>query len=426
MNSLIASQPHGPPGHHRNRFVAISRLPGLILVVVITTLVPCFWGHTILGFNLSGWSWVIALLTAILMLLSPGKGRATFPWVLWIPWILLLLLNLMLRPHQDVLQRTLQILCPLVVGVAASTLRLSLDYLPAFTRLMQVTVILLLVSIAVNLNMVMTITSSGGSAMAPQAITAVLLSTYFFSLINTQSKGYIIYFAACLIVPFVTMVRGAIVGLAVSIVGSLSHQRLGTRIALALLIIAGGVAALSMPRFQKRMFRSGTGTIKDISLDNPNFDAGGRQTMWDVLKAGIRKSPWIGHGGNAHAQAIRDAGYTLIEPHNDWLRIAHDYGIPFAALFPLAVFMQIRHGLRRARRTVLPVRVLYFSGLTAFIPMLTLMCTDNVLVYAQYFGNLHFLWLGLAYGIDPANDRQRSGSMPPPIAVQSDRNHIAN
>lgn len=394
-----------PPAQSAPRKQPLSRLHALIWIVIASLLIPSYYEGQVFGFNISGWAWVIPVIASILYMAST-PAKITFPIALWTPWLMVLIVNLALRYHEDALQRTCQMATPFIIGIAASQLRPTERDILLFVRMMRITFVLFLGSFLLNIKMVLSLSAHGGSSMATHSISTVMFATLFFTLVLHKIKGHRRYLLASSLIPLLTFVRGAIFALTSMFATNLSRMRIAFRLMIVLCLLVSGLLAFSTKHVQQRMFRSGTGTRTSLSLENPDFDAGGRKSFWDVLKKGIRDSPLIGNGANAHATALREAGLN-IEPHNDWLRIAHDYGIPFATLLPLGILLQIRNGYVRAKRTTLYIRVLYLSGISAFVPFVTLMLTDNIIVYTQFYGNIQFLILGLAYAADAA---QRTGT----------------
>ena len=85
-------------------------------------------------------------------------------------------------------------------------------------------------------------------------------------------------------------------------------------------------------------------------------------------------------------------------PHNDWLRLQYDYGTLGMIIFALTLLFQAYHAWSLTKQRLLPESaLLLYAGAGAFLPMLLFMFTDNVILYAAWFGNLHFTLLGLGY-----------------------------
>ena len=90
------------------------------------------------------------------------------------------------------------------------------------------------------------------------------------------------------------------------------------------------------------------------------------------------------------------AGVT--HPHNDWLRVRYEYGMLGLVIFVLTLLTQIRHALLRfPQLRSSGAAIFIYVGTGAFIPMVLFMTSDNVMLYAAWFGNLQFAMLGLGY-----------------------------
>ena len=90
----------------------------------------------------------------------------------------------------------------------------------------------------------------------------------------------------------------------------------------------------------------------------------------------------------------------LTHPHNDWLRFLYDYGIVGAGLFLLTVIAQVRHLLKKARMCEGEIRTFFFGAASTFLPFVLMMFTDNIVLYAAFYGNLQFTIIGLAYAAE--------------------------
>ena len=67
-------------------------LPFLVLLVALSTMIACIGGSNFLGYNISGYAWVVPLVVSVFAFLS-AKGRVTFPLTIWLPWIIVAELN---------------------------------------------------------------------------------------------------------------------------------------------------------------------------------------------------------------------------------------------------------------------------------------------------------------------------------------------
>ena len=152
-----------------------------------------------------------------------------------------------------------------------------------------------------------------------------------------------------------------------------------------------------MPRTQEKMFYSGRGTLSELRLDNPDFATSGRSYMWDMMKPQIESEPLFGHGANASELFVSVLTGGLAHPHNDWLRLLFDYGYLGTLIFAFCLLWQFFHALKRAKNTSGETRLLFYAGASSFLTFILFMFTDNIILYAAFFGNLQFTILGLAY-----------------------------
>ena len=58
---------------------------------------------------------------------------------------------------------------------------------------------------------------------------------------------------------------------------------------------------------------------------------------------------------------------------------------------------QLLHALRAGYRSSGAARLFLIAGAGAFVPFALFMATDNIILYAAFFGNLQFMILGAGY-----------------------------
>jgi O-antigen ligase len=177
------------------------------------------------------------------------------------------------------------------------------------------------------------------------------------------------------------------------------------RVVILALVCTVGIGIFYTERFQKKMFYSGRGAIRDLALNNPDFRTLGRAKLWEKMEEEIKAKPWFGHGANAQEEFILDyAGYHG-QPHNDWLRLLFDYGWLGTFVFALCLVLQTFHAWSKAGMTTGGTRILFYAGASSFLPFVLFMFTDNIILYVSFFGNLHFAILGLAYASQKTSTR---------------------
>ena len=190
------------------------------------------------------------------------------------------------------------------------------------------------------------------------------------------------------------------------------------RIVLASMIIAAGYGLFFTERVQEKTFYSGSGTFQDISRENPDFATSGRKSIWEHMQTEIDKQPWFGHGANASEPFVVRLTGGLTHPHNDWLRLLFDYGYFGTAIFGITMMLQVLHLIRKGKQTLGENRILFFAGASSFIAFSLFMFTDNIILYAAFFGNLQFTLLGLAYaayGTSALSQTQKEAVVKRPI-----------
>ena len=120
--------------------------------------------------------------------------------------------------------------------------------------------------------------------------------------------------------------------------------------------------------------------------------------MWEKFEYKIKKKPWFGYGAGAGEDFTRKiTGNRLAYPHNDWYLSLYDYGIFGTTIFALTILLSMIHLYRRSLFTQGNTRCLLITGASSFLPFLLFMFTDNIMVYASFFGNLQFTIIGIAY-----------------------------
>jgi len=377
-------------------------IPFIFWVVIGFTLLSSLVFGNVFGFNISGLSWFIPLMVASLILVQ-RSGRVSFPLWIWLPWVLLLIMNLvvtdsaLLDPRVSPIQRTVQLLTPLVVGMAISTYRPSYELLDRCVQvLIKFSYLLFAGSVLGSLAAILVGQRTG---LAMQVMTGMLMAIFFINryLIFQKVRDMKLYLImASLPVLAITRTVMAVILLAVPL--SFGPMSLKKRITFIGLVVFIAILLFYLPQIQEKMFYSGHGEWSDISLDNEDFATTGRSFMWTMLLEYGGSAPWLGHGtGASETFVYRLTG--LAYPHNDWLLTYFDYGRLGVIVYLLCNITMLLHCWKSSTKSNAPVVKLFFlAGASSFIPFMMVMFTDNIMVYASFFGNLQYLIIGLAYG----------------------------
>jgi O-antigen ligase len=370
--------------------------PAIVWIVVIATLLSDMTGETIFGFNVSGFGWFIPLVFALYVLFTT-PGRPSFPYWIWMPWFALTIGYLLFADADHALQRTVMLLAPMVVGMAASKAAIGGSELLRIESILDKFSIAFFGAIVVNSGLAATGILPGVTGLAPEATTAAFFATFFAAKYALGSKRSLIKWLLFAAVPVIAVTRAAVVSTGLTLPLTFAPLSLWKRIAFLIGIAALGFLVFNTERVQNKMFYSGEGTIYDLSLDNPDLRTSGRTFILEAMQLEIKDSPWFGYGANASEQFVSELTDGLTHPHNDYLRLAFDYGYVGTIVFLVCLILQTLHALRAGYRSAGSARLFLTAGAGAFIPFAMFMGTDNIILYAAFFGNLHFMILGLGY-----------------------------
>jgi O-antigen ligase len=399
-------------GRHQVNALREAKLPFLLLWVGGATVVACFAGGSVMDFQLSGLTWFFTLLLAILVLLRQGF-RATLPILIWLPWMVIVATWWIAWPYPNGFQRSVMLLCPIIVGLAVSSFPLPAEKIGGLGLLMRFIAVALWVMVVTNTGLLVTGTLPMTSSLASQSITASLLCCYFAAEYAGGDRGALRWWGSLAFVPVVALTRTAMVAAGVTLPLSFARLKLVKRAFFLILMSLLGLMVFYTPRMQEKMFRSGHGNISDLRIDNQDLQTSGRAAIWEIMDYEIEQRYWLGHGANASEKLVRDITGGLAHPHNDWLRLRYDYGVVGTAVFIICMSLQSVNLLMRARKASGDAKVLLYAGASSFLPFAMLMYTDNIILYAAFFGNLQFALIGIGYsslrGSQHALGRARMG-----------------
>ncbi|MBF0380048.1 MAG: O-antigen ligase family protein [Magnetococcales bacterium] len=380
----------------RRKYSEVIEFPILIRVVMISTLIAVIGGVQILGFNISGIAWVLPLFFSAIVLLANFGKQTYFPVYIWLPWVGYVLLSLLLSQEPNALQRSFMMLTPLVVGFAVSILLINKDHLVKFEEQYTFMGVAFLFVVFLKTGVLLTLQLPVYGTLAAEVMTGTLLCCLFAASYALGNVKAIFNWAMLAIIPVIALTRTGMVVTSLSLVLTFAPLKRWQRIGAFLIIIAFGLAVFNSDRMQKKMFFSGSGTITDMSFSNPDFTTSGRSYIWSLFEEGMAKRPWFGFGANASEMLV--ATYTkLRHPHNDWLRFLYDYGRVGTIIFAITILLQMRHALNLAKQSYGRTRLLFYAGASSFPLFMLFMFTDNIVLYASFFGNLQFTILGVAY-----------------------------
>ena len=387
-------------------------LPKFLYFIIVSVILTClFAGVSVFGFNIRGYLWVLQFLIAGTLIIRSG-GRIAFPWYIWSPWLLVILLYLPFYYTTDnAVQRTLMIILPVLVGSAVSQYVVETELIQLFFRLVRQAALVFFIFMGlIKSGVITTGTLPEITGFAAEAITASMFAVIFAIEYLYGRPNALRYWVMMCLVPVIALTRTGIVATVCTLPGSFAPLKLSKRL---LILGVAGVLAVSVfysERFQQKTFWSGSGALSDLRLDNPDFKTTGRLWLWERMDNEIEREPWFGHGSNAQEAFIVAVTGIQGQPHNDWKRILFDYGYVGAGIFALCMLLQVIHALKMARKSQGETQMLFYAGASSFIPFIMFMFTDNIILYAVFFGSLQFTILGLAYAAKRTEDNKKTMS----------------
>ena len=217
------------------------------------------------------------------------------------------------------------------------------------------------------------------------ALFALIGLAWFVAGWRTGSRISLLAAVGILILLALGLSRTAlVVGLALFPLAQVRLNRLGgwLRLAvwglLAAAILYVGISYVTP--LQARFFQGDT----SLHLFGLQINTEGRIAMWQVTWNSYLQSPWIGKGAGS-AEVLINANFPgLGHPHNDYLRILHDYGlVGFALWFLGFVSLAWRswRGWVDADDRGDPAGRVHLAAFLALVALMLSMLTDNVVSY---------------------------------------------
>lgn len=147
-----------------------------------------------------------------------------------------------------------------------------------------------------------------------------------------------------------------------------------------------------------------SGSIGGISVNTA-----GRDRMWEAVNNSITKSPIIGQGPGSVAFPVGSVNQTAGgHPHNDYLRLSHDFGYVGCALwlsgFATLITATFRNWLW-ADTYDRNMAHYHLGAMLGILGVMQLMLTDNIIVYVFAMGPLGIL-TGASISIGTLRRRQ--------------------
>lgn len=384
-------------------------IPFLLWIILLSTLISGVFDFQIFNLSATGYSWVLPTILS-LIILAKNFNQISFPLKVWLPWVFFTLIYLsvcnfaLIDFRVNPLQRTLQVLAPILIASACSTFNLTLFTLQKIRTVFFFYSFIFVAGVIASTSLGLVSYSITGTA--GQSIFALFFSIYFSCLyINNKNIKNLFAYVFILILPFLAITRSVLFASLLSPAFSFFKLSIPRRIFIILTLILIAFSIFNLPQIQQKMFYSGSGNINDVGLENSDFQSNGRLEIWTVLFNDALNNFWFGKGiGEAQSASYSITSGIVGYPHNDWLLLFFDYGIVGVIIFLVTNIVTLVKLTKIKKLTNIPIIHFYvnFSAST-YLPFFLLMCTDNILVYNTYFGNIQYAIIGICFSFIRSN-----------------------
>jgi len=163
------------------------------------------------------------------------------------------------------------------------------------------------------------------------------------------------------------------------LVGLVVRMRRGARsiAAVAGALVAAGSIWILMTSFAPLRDRFLVGD-NAASVGGMALNTSGRSALWAAMLDSAAERPLFGKGPGSSVAMITARFGRISQPHNDYLRVLHDYGWIGLVLFSLGCLVLVVRLVIRAAREDHPI---HWAALISILAVLVAAATDNVIVY---------------------------------------------
>lgn len=138
------------------------------------------------------------------------------------------------------------------------------------------------------------------------------------------------------------------------------------------------------------------------SIGNIELNTSGRTRLWEITQQSAEQHSAFGGGPGSATALIKPMFRDISHPHNEYLRLFHDFGYVGATLFIIGMFMLLARVWRRALYSANPV---HWTAVLGLLAVMAAALTDNVIIYPFVMVPLGVL-IGASLGL-PVDPRPR-------------------
>ena len=381
-----------------------------IVVVFVFAIIPLtFLQNRVLGFQLSGWAWLLVLAaTAPLVLTEPLSPRAVRLLLPYLAFLLYAAVSLAwVQDFHEGVATLVQFTVPVLAYLLAWRVPDS-SMIRDRLRVMSLRGIGLAVVVTVVFFSGLDLRLGLDLSPRPMSISLAVL----FVVATLESRSWRYTTAVAVVALLIAAGVGSRLSSAVILVMLLISPSLGIRwqgrVAMAIACLLLVLAVSQTEAFRQRFFFSDEATLRDVFTLSDQLNTAGRRELWPELVKQCSPTSMTGLGIGASGRISAGLSRTLDQPHNEYLRAYCDEGwIGSALLWGFLALTAIRSWRRAADGG--EDASLHASAGNLILALLLFGITDNPMTYTAHFMAPMAVILGLS---DKAAVMRRSHPRP--------------
>jgi hypothetical protein len=383
--SMQPSLPTGPPSTGRSPLARRRNRSETVLVFIFAIIPLTFLQNKVLGFQMSGWSWLVVLAgVGLLVVTEPLPRRAVSMLLPYLLFLLYACATLTWTPIFGEGVATLtQVVVPALAYLLAWRVRLNADLMERLRKTcLRGIGIAAVLAVAVQGGLY----GPFGLELSPRPMAISLVVLFVCATIHSRSWRFTVLTGGVSLA--IAMATGSRMSSLVLLVLLLISPSLGLhwpgRLVIALACLVLVLLVSQTEAFKQRFFFNEGASLTDVLTLSDNVNTAGRRELWPKLLKVCHSTSTTGQGiGASTPLSFTLSDGALDHPHNDYIRSYCDEGWIGSAL---VWFFFVAAGLR-SWAGVFTGRDVQLHGAAGqvVLALLIFAITDNPLSYTAHF-----------------------------------------
>jgi hypothetical protein len=356
-----------------------------VLVFTFAIIPLTFIQNQVLGFQMSGWSWLLVLAAVgLLILTEPLPLRAVSMLLAYVLFLLYTCVTLAWTPTLgDGVASLTQLALPALAYLLAWCVRLDASLQGRLRNAcLRGLGIAALLAVAVQGGLY----GPFGLLLSPRPMAISLVVLFIVATLHSTSWRFTIVVGA--ITLAIAIATGSRMSSLVLIVMLLTSPSLGLRwqgrVAIAAICVLLVVLFSQTEAFKKRFYFNEDASLVDVLTVSNNVNTAGRRELWPALLRECSPTSTTGQGiGSSTALSANLSGGALDHPHNEYIRIYCDEGWIGSSLIWLFFFASLVRSWAGA--VMGRDKALHGAAGQVVLALLIFAITDNPLSYTAHF-----------------------------------------